>query len=62
MTVSQLIGALGGPSELSRKLGGIVSPQAISRWVKDDRVPEGRRPAVMAVTAAAGLPIPKALQ
>ncbi len=62
MTVTQLIGALGGPAKVSRLMGGAVTPQAISRWVKEDRVPEDRRATLSAVTAAAGLPVPRSLQ
>jgi len=62
MTVTQLIGALGGPAKVSRLMGGVVTPQAISRWVKEDRVPADRRATLIAVTAAAGLPVPRSLQ
>jgi DNA-binding transcriptional regulator YdaS (Cro superfamily) len=57
MTDRELIRALGGPKRVADLLG--IKRQAVTNWGMADRpgIPPARRPAVLALTRAAGIDV-----
>jgi DNA-binding transcriptional regulator YdaS (Cro superfamily) len=47
MTVKEIIRALGGPTQVGRRLG--LQPQAVSLWTSTGRIPADRVPALEAL-------------
>jgi len=53
MTTCESINALGGPTEVARALG--IRSQAVSGWLRKDRIPLERVPALLALASERGL-------
>ncbi len=55
MRLRNLFIALGGPTEIGSRVG--CAPQAVSQWLKKDRVPVARVPALVRMARERGVDI-----
>lgn len=53
MRVKQIIQELGGPTRVAMQLN--IIPQAVSHWVREDKVPPARVPAIVRIAKELGL-------
>lgn len=55
MNVKEIIQQLGGPTRVAMQLN--IIPQAVSHWVREDKVPAARVPSVIRIGKEIGLDI-----
>jgi DNA-binding transcriptional regulator YdaS (Cro superfamily) len=55
MTVSEIIKTIGGPVAVSREMG--IRSQAVSLWIRSNRIPAERVPALERMCKARGLKV-----